>query len=83
MHITVIPICHKHMLAITTYHQNQSYSKSIRQYTKRRTTAQFPSAYTIINITKCHQKLSHIQGGCLGLSPYGIMSKTCQNNLHV
>ena len=52
MHITVISICHKHMLADAVYHQNKSYSKAMRQYAKRRTTAQFPLAYYLINITK-------------------------------
>ena len=35
---------------------NKSYSKSIRQYAKRRTTAQFPSTYYFICITKCNLK---------------------------
>ena len=66
MCITVISICHKHMVANTAYHQNKSYSKSIRQYAKRRTTAQFPSAYYFINITKCNQKIISYSGECLG-----------------
>ena len=78
MCITVISICHKHMLANTTYCQNKSYAKSVRQYAKRRTTDLFPSAYSI-NITKCHQKIISHSGVCLGLSTYGTMSKTCQN----
>ena len=55
MHITVITICHKHMLATIAYHQDKSYSKTIRQYPKR-TIAQFPLAYYHINITKCNPK---------------------------
>ena len=46
MYIVIISICHKHMLANTAYYQNKSFSKSTRQYAKR-TTAQFPSAYSI------------------------------------
>ena len=54
------------MLANTAYHQNESYSKSIRQYAIRKTTAQFPSAYSIIIITKYHQKLISCLRECLG-----------------
>ena len=65
MHITAIAICHKHMFANTAYHQNKSYSKSIRQYVKRKTTAEFPSVYSIINITKYHQKIISHSGRSL------------------
>ena len=44
-------LSHRHMLATTTFHQNKTYSKSIRQY------ALFPSAYLFIKITKYHQKI--------------------------
>ena len=60
MHTTDISMCNRHMWATTTYHQNKSYSKSKRQYAKRRTKAILPSAYLHIKITTCHQKLSHI-----------------------
>ena len=55
MCILIISISHKHMLPTTAYHQNKSYSESIRQYAKRRTEALLPSAYLFIEITKCHQ----------------------------
>ena len=54
------------MWATTTHHQNKSYSKSIRQYDKRRTKAILQSAYLHIKITKYHQEIiSHLRG-CLG-----------------
>ena len=64
MHIIIISICHRHMLATTThYHQDKSYSESIRQYAKRRTKAPFPSPYLFIKNTKFHQKIiSHSEG---------------------
>ena len=55
------------MLATTIYHQNKSYSKSIRQYARRRTKALFPSAYLFIKITTYHQKIISHSWGCLGL----------------
>ena len=63
MCIIIISICHRHMLASTTYHQNKSYSISIRQYAKRRTKALFPSAYLFIKISKCNQKIMSHSGG--------------------
>ena len=81
MHITVISMCHKCILTNTAYHQNKSYSKSIRQYAKRRTTAQFPSVYYFIIITKCHQKLISHSGECLGAVTLWYNVKKCQNKL--
>ena len=66
MHIIIISTSHRHMLATTTHHQNKSYSKSIGQYAKRKTTAQFPSAYLFIKNTTYHQKFISHSGGCLG-----------------
>ena len=66
MHISNISICHRYMLATTTYHQNKSYSKLIRQYANRRTKALFPSDYLFIKITKYHQKTISHSGRCLG-----------------
>ena len=66
MCITVISVCHKHMLANTAYHQNKFYSKSKRQYAKRRTTAQSHQLTILLILLNVIKKLSHIQGGCLG-----------------
>ena len=54
------------MWATAAYHQNKFDSKTIRQYTKRRTIAQFPLAYYHINITKCNQNIISHSGGCQG-----------------
>ena len=66
MCIIIISICHRHMLATTTHHQNKTYSESIRQYAKRRTKALFPSAYLFIKNIIYHPKITSHSGGCSG-----------------
>ena len=63
MHIIIISVSHRQMLATTAYHPNKPYSKSIRQYAKRRTKDLFPSAYLFIKITKGHRIIISHSGG--------------------
>ena len=67
MCITIIFICHRHMLATTTHHQNKFYSESIRQYAKeglKHYFHQLTYLLKILNVTENYITFRCMSGGC-------------------